>query len=219
MKITKLLIADDHNIVRQGIVNIIEEYSEFSVVAEAENGEGVIEKYEKFKPDIIVTDISMPKLTGLNAAKKILSSNVKARILFLTVHESEEYIYKAHQLGACGLLNKNILKGELISALRIISEGGKYFAGLSADELTAIVKRYGELSKSKSSDSSVLTEKEKEILLMIAKGFTSEEIAGKIFLSKRTVDAHRASIMAKLDLKSLPQLIKYAIEFSYSQGG
>ncbi|MFH1195201.1 MAG: response regulator transcription factor [bacterium] len=218
MKITRILIADDHNLVRQGVVNIIESYPEFSIVAEAEDGLSMIEKYNQFKPEIILSDISMPKLTGMAAAKQILETDKDVKIIFLTMYETDEYIYKAYKLGAYGLLNKNIIKGELIAALRQISSGKKCFAAHNDDELKVIIKRYEGISRTHKTDGSFdFSEREKDILLLIARGLTSEQIAENLCISKRTVDAHRSAIMAKLDFKKPPQLIKYAMEFSFSQ--
>ena len=218
MKTVRILLADDHNLVRQGIANIIESFPEYTIVAEAEDGELMVDKFEKFKPDIVISDISMPKLTGISAARRILEIDKNAKIIFLTMYESDEYIYKAYRLGAYGLLHKNIIKGELISALRMVCAGNKYFAGRHKDEIKSILKRYDEISKKgKLTDSPAFTDKEIEILTEIARGLTSEEIAAKLTISKRTIDGHRSSIMTKLSLKSLPQLIKYAMEFVYAR--
>lgn len=216
MKKIRLLVADDHNIVRQGIINILEEYSDMVVVAEADDGLSLKEKYLQFKPDIILSDISMPRVNGIEAIKSLLSDDPKAKVIFLTIYNSDEFIYETSRLGAHGLVGKDVLKGELINAIRTVSEGEKYFMGKSEDELNKINKRYEQLAiDNKESAVESLTHREIEILNFIAQGLSSEEIADRLFVSKRTVDKARSVLMEKLSIKSLPQLIRFAVEFYY----
>lgn len=216
MKKIRLLVADDHNIVRQGIINILEEYPDMIVVAEADDGQSLKEKYFQFKPDIILSDISMPRVNGIDAIKNLLIDDPNAKVIFLTIYNSDEFIYETSRLGAYGLVGKDVLKGELINSIRTVAGGEKYFMGKSDEELAAIKKRY-ELLTMENKDSNVesLTHREIEVLHFIAQGLTSEEIADKLFISKRTIDKVRSVLMEKLKIKSLPQLIRFAVEYSY----
>ena len=216
MKKVRILIADDHNIVRQSIVSLIETSPDMFVVAEAEDGQKIIEKYFQFKPDVVITDISMPRMSGMEAAEVLLSKDSSTKIIFLSIHNSDEYIYKSLKAGACGLIGKDILKGELIEAIRSVAEGEKYFSGKSEEELNSIVKRYDEISlKGTGSKIDLLNHREREVLKYISQGLTSEEIATKLYVSKRTVDVTRISIMDKLDIKTAHQLIRFAVEYAY----
>jgi len=186
------------------------------VVAEAEDGQKMIEKYFQFKPDVVITDISMPRMSGMEAAEVLLSKDSSTKIIFLSIHNSDEYIYKSLKAGACGLIGKDILKGELIEAIRSVAEGEKYFSGKSEEELNSIVKRYDEISlKGTGSKIDLLNHREREVLKYISQGLTSEEIATKLYVSKRTVDVTRISIMDKLDIKTAHQLIRFAVEYAY----
>ncbi len=216
MKKIRLLIADDHNIVRQGLVSILEEQKNFVIVAEAEDGETMYEKYFAFKPDVVLTDISMPKLNGIDASKKILANDKHAKIIFLTMHNSEEYIYKAIKIGVSGLITKDVIKGELIDAIETVAEGGTYFCKISEEGLKKIRNKFEKSNdKLEATNTSLLTEREKEILKYISQGFTSDEIAELLMLGRRSVDRIRSSIMEKLNIKTLPQLIRFAVELTY----
>ena len=212
----KILIADDHTILRQGLVGILEEYSDFCIVAEADNGQSLIDKYFAFHPDIVLTDIQMPRLSGVDAAQVILKTDPNAKILFLTMHFSDENIYKLYKLNASGLIPKEVIKNELVLALRTVASGNKYFQGKNVEELNDLVSKYSSSKQFDNSKDENLTPIEKKILLFIANGKTSQEIADLIHRSKRTVDSIRSSLMTKLDLHSLPKLIKFAIDYSFS---
>lgn len=216
LKKIRLLIADDHNIVRQGLISILEEQKNFVIVAEAEDGEAMYEKYFASNPDVVLTDISMPKLNGIDASKKILANDKHAKIIFLTMHNSEEYIYKAIKIGVSGLITKDVIKGELIDAIETVAEGGTYFCKISEDGLKNIKNKFEKSNDNiGKNNKSLLTDREKEILKYISQGFTSDEIAGILSVGRRTIDITRSSIMEKLNIKTLPQLIKFAVELTY----
>ena len=216
IKTIRILIADDHNVVRQGIINLIESNPELIIVAEAADGQTMIEKYSQSRPDVVVTDLNMPKMNGLEAGKIILSKDSSAKIIFLTINNTDEYIYEGLRIGAKGLIGKNILKGELIRAIQIVADGGTYFMGKSDDELALIKKQFDErdISGSKSLVDK-LDPREKQILNYLSMGLTSEEIAGKLFISKRTVELARSKMMEKLKIKSFHQMIRFAVEYSF----
>lgn len=218
MEKLRLLVAEDHHLVRQGIINILEDFHWITVIAEAESGDALMEKYFRFEPDIVLTDVKMPRRDGMQAARKILNKDKAAKIVFLTMFNTDETLYEAKRIGAKGLLPKDIMKGELLDALKIVGNGGEYFFGYSEEKIKEILDRF-ETTKNTSNKniSNNLTEREIEILELLADGLSSEEIADKLFLGKRTVDSHRGKIMSKLNLHSVPKLIKFAVE-NFSRG-
>jgi DNA-binding NarL/FixJ family response regulator len=213
MEKISLLIAEDHNLVREGLVNILKENDWIDIIFEAETGEELVNGYFANKPDIVLTDIKMPSIDGLTAAEKILKKDADAKILFLSMFSSKQYAYEVNQLGGKGLLPKNINKEELSLALKTVVEGGKYFSGFSEEDL---IKLEG-VSNSDQNGIDItikrkLSKRELEILNLIAEGCSSDEIAEKLFIARRTVDSHRRSIMDKLNIDSAPKLIKVAVE-------
>jgi len=207
----RILIADDHNILRQGLIDLLRNYEDIIVVAEASDGEELISKYEKFNPDIILSDIEMPKLSGLIAAKKILKSNPEARFLFLSMFNDEQYIAKIISIGGKGLLSKEIIKDELVLAIRTVHNGGEYYSGYKREEIDVILKRNIPMQKTGSND--LFTPREESVLLEIATGKSSEEIAESLNIGKRTVDSYRATLMEKLNITNASKLIVYAVEY------
>ncbi|MBI5730305.1 MAG: response regulator transcription factor [Ignavibacteriales bacterium] len=218
MQKIRLLLADDHNILRQGLIDILERYDDFCIVAEAEDGYNMINKYFAFNPDVVLCDIEMPGLNGIEAAQEILEKDKDAKIIFLSMHNSDEYIYKILQINASGLIPKEIIKNELVTSIRAVAGGEKYFMGKTIQEVEKIKVRFDNLKGiPDETDSLNLTALEKQILFLVAEGKTSQEISELLHKSKRTIDSQRASIMNKLNLETLPQLIKYAVQFSFSK--
>ncbi|MGE5354505.1 MAG: response regulator transcription factor [Acidobacteriota bacterium] len=214
----RIVVADDHSLFRSGIISLLEDAAEIFVVGEATDGGDLYEKYFELKPDVILVDISMPGVTGIEAMKKILARDPSAKALFLSMHEGEEYVYHILQSGGKGLISKNVMKGELVYAIKTVYTGKKYFGAYWTDErLEELRQKYsagdggGGISIQLAAAS--LTQREIEILRLIGEGYTSNEIAQKTELSKRTVDSHRIHLMSKLGIKSLPELIKYAIQY------
>ncbi|MDP3582296.1 MAG: response regulator transcription factor, partial [Ignavibacteria bacterium] len=163
----RLLIADDHTILRQGLVDILEKYDDICVVAEAEDGKSLVSKYFTFLPDVVLSDIEMPNLNGIEAAQEILKRHPAAKILFLSMYNSEEDFYKIYQAKALGLIPKEIIKNELVHAIRTVYNGDKYFLGKSETEIKAIITKYSTLSNSNFAEarSTTLTPTEKNVLL------------------------------------------------------
>ncbi len=218
MKKIRLLITEDHNLVRQGIENLLSQCDDISVVAEAEDGQTMINKYLDFKPDVVLCDIEMPRMDGLTAANRILTKDNKAKIIFLTIHNTEEYIYNAYKIGAVGLIPKIVLKDELIDSIRAVDSGKKYFIGKTEEDLKLLKKKYDAIETLRhDSEFSGLTRREKEILTYIGQGFSSSEIADKLQISKETVDSYRSVIMSKMGIETLPKLIRFALDFIYAQ--
>jgi len=209
----RVLLADDHSLFRDGIKSLLNNEKEVAIIGEAEDGKGLVRKYFELKPDVVVTDISMPNTSGPEAAKKILNKDEKAKILFLSQYTEDNYIYEVLKCKAFGLIGKNIVKNELLLAIDSVSIGKYYFVGKTDEELRAILTRFDNIRDKKGDvvlDS--LTSRENEVLRAIGDGLTRDEIAGKLKIKVRTIDAHRYTIMFKLGVKRLPELIKFAMD-------
>lgn len=213
----RLLIAEDHTIVRQGLVDILSKYDDICIVGEAENGKILVKKYDIVIPDVVLTDIEMPEMNGTEAAKKILSKHQEAKIIFLTMYNSDEYIYKTYKLGAWGLIPKEVIKNELVEAILSVYEGNKYFMGKSKEEIKAIIFKLEQHKNETEARALRLTPREKEILLILAQGKTSEQIAEILgSVTKRSIESHRSSMMQKLNFTNTVELIRFAVEYRYN---
>lgn len=216
IKNIRILICDDHALVRSGIIKLLEDERWIYIVGEAENGEDMIQKYVSLRPDLILADISMPVMSGIDAVKRIKQKYPEAIILFLSMLFDEQYIYCAIKVGASGLLSKNVSKDELLYALREVTSGRKYFGPLFNDKkISEIIKKYDSNTNLSLDTVGVkMTSREEEVLKYVSEGLMSEEIGGKMNLGKRNVDKVRTDIMQKFDLKSLPALISFAIHYT-----
>lgn len=214
IKKIRIIVADDHKLFRSGLISLLEDEKDFFIVGEADNGEELVGIYFALKPDVIVVDISMPFLNGVEALAEIKKKDKNVRALFVSMHDSEEYIYYAIKNGAYGLISKSIMKGELIYAIRAAYEGKQYFGSNWPEErIRELINRFEFLTGKNEEEEHNLSPREKAILIGIGEGLTSSEIAEKVRLSKRTVDAHRTHIMRKLQVTSLSELMKYALKF------
>lgn len=213
MKKIRILIADDHNIVRTGLKLLLRSAKDFSIVGEASNGEEVLSLVRKCNPDVAILDISMPKLNGIEATRRIRQDDSSTKILILTIYENEEYVYQMLHAGANGYVLKNANKEELLNAVRTVAAGDRFFSpGISDLMIDEFIKRAGQQEKKKDKGNDTLTKREEEILRYIAGGLTNLQIAEKLFLSVRTVDTHRTNLMHKLDIHDTAGLVRYAIE-------
>lgn len=214
-KTIRIIICDDHSLVRSGIAKLLEGEKWIYLVGEAENGEEMIKKYESLRPDLVLADISMPVLSGLEAVKEIKMKYPESKILMLTMLIDEQYIYWAFKVGASGFISKNVSSGELIYAIKEIASGRNYFGPLYDEKkLKEIIKKYDNKMNSVSNTLGKLTLREEEVLKYISQGLMSGEIAEKMSLGKRTVDKLRTNIMQKYNLKSLPALISFAVHYT-----
>lgn len=206
-----VLIADDHHIVREGIVLLLQQEPDFTVVGQAADGEEAVAKILKLRPDVVILDISMPKLNGIEVAQKIAAEGFTGKVLILTQYDKEEYVRKAIQTGASGYLLKDSIKDDVISAIRQIMAGETYFSP-SISKL--LVDEYFDQLKRRQIQKTIpeLTPRETEVLQLIAEGYSSKQIADKLFLSIRTVDFHRANINQKLNVHDIAGLTRYAIK-------
>ncbi len=206
----RVLIADDHVIVREGLRALLETQPDIEIVGEAANGEEAINKTSELQPDIVLMDITMPVMNGLEATRQIKQNNPDVKILVLTMHEGDEYFFKFLDTGASGYFVKGGSSSELISALHTVSQGDVFLYPTMAKKLlTDYLQRVKAGSGKEIYDG--LTKREREVLKLIAEGYTNSEIAERLVLSPTTVQTHRAHIMAKLGLRSRTELIKYAL--------
>ena len=210
----KILIADDHALFRKGMIRILSELPQVFVVGEAENGEELINKYFEVCPDIILVDIAMPVMNGPAAVSKILEKDPNAKALFLSMYDSEEYIYRIIQCGGKGLISKNIVEGELSYALELVYNGERYFrGGWDNKKLKELVENYESRRAEVNENSKGINFREEQILKFINDGLSSREMAEKLNISKKTIDFYRSSLMKKFDLKNTTDLIRFAIKY------
>lgn len=206
----RILIVDDHVIVREGLRAILEAQPDIEVVEEAAEGLEAVNKTQELRPDIVIMDITLPGMSGLEATRLIKKQNAESKILALTMHESDEYLFQMLDAGASGYFVKGGSSKELIGALRAVWRGDVFLYPSMAKKL---LKDYLERVRAGQDKESYdgLTEREREVIRLIAEGRTNQEIAELLVLSPSTVQTHRAHIMAKLGLHSRTDLVKYAI--------
>lgn len=202
----KILIADDHKILRDGLVNVIEKNPNLKVVGEATNGREAIKLCATLEPDVVIMDVAMEGLNGVEATRQISQDFPKSKVIALSMHSNKRFILGMFKAGAYGYLLKDCDSSELIKAVKTVAENKKY---ISQHISGAIVE---ELISPADNDESKLSQREKEILQLISEGRSSKEIAETLFLSSKTVDSHRKNIMDKLELFTIPDLTKYAIK-------
>jgi DNA-binding NarL/FixJ family response regulator len=207
----KIIIAEDQTLVRQGLRSLLDSEAELKVVAEARNGLEAIRFAKKHKPDLILLDLAMPKLSGISALNEIKRQLPRVKILALTFHTSEEYILEAFKSGADGYCLKNDTHAELLSAISHVLFGKVYLSPLISDK---VLKGYLEKRQNNIPDTSLekLTQREKEVLKLVGESYTSPEIGDILCISAKTVNKHRSNIMNKLNLHSASALTAYAIE-------
>lgn len=209
MSIIKILIADDHRIVREGIRTLLANEPDIKVIAEAENGREAIKLASQHKPDITIMDIGMPELNGIEAIIHIRHQIPSARIIALSMHSEHDFIWKAFKAGAYAYLLKDCAAAELVNAIHQVNSGKKY---ISEDISDVILQDFVEHKWHEPDEFYIpLSEREKEVLQLLSEGKPAKEIAEILFISHKTVESHRKNIMEKLQLFSLPELTKYAI--------
>jgi two-component system response regulator NreC len=205
----KILLADDHQLVRQGLRALLEKEGGFEVVGEAENGRDAVSKAIETKPDIVLLDVAMPDLNGLEAAKQIKSKLPEVKVIALSAHESSNYVLGMIKSGASGYILKDVAFKEVSDAIRMVLAGDFYLSQKVAGAVVdGFLKRGAAAGKQALTG---LTEREREVLQLLAEGFSTKEIAEKLFVSVKTVEVHRWKLMKKLGLKNLAELIKFAV--------
>jgi two-component system response regulator NreC len=206
-----LILADDHAVVRSGIRMLLEAQPDIEIVAEAETGKDAVSLVRSLRPDVIVMDIQMPDMNGIEATKQIKISNPDTAVLALTMHEDDQYFFEMLHAGASGYVPKRAAPDELVTAIRTVGRGDVF---LYPSLTTRLVRDY--LNRAESGEQPLLyndlTPREREVLTLIAEGLSNQEIAERLVISVKTVDRHRENIMRKLNMHSRIDLVKYAIK-------
>ena len=210
MSTIRVLLADDHTILREGIRALIEDQGDMEVVGEAENGQATVKMVAQLLPDVVVMDIAMPLLNGLEATRQIRRDFPQVKVLILTMHENEEYIRQVLTAGALGYVLKDAAARDLLGAIRTVYQGEAVLSPAITRLVIEDYLRWGDIRPEDTTNG--LTAREREVLQLIAEGYTSKEIAGILSLSVKTVQSHRTNLMNKLDLHDRGELIKYAIQ-------
>ena len=205
----RILLADDHTLVRAGLCRVLEAEPDLAVVAEAADGAEAVELARTTAPDLAVLDVSMPRMTGLQAAREISRRAPDIRILMLSMHDNEQYFFSALQAGASGYVLKSAADEDLVAAVRSAMRGEPFlYAGVASTLVRDFLDR---LRRGERMPDAVLTEREDEVVKLIAEGHSSKEIAATLVISVRTVERHRANVLAKLGMRDRTELTRYAI--------
>jgi two-component system response regulator NreC len=210
----KIILADDHAIVRHGLSKSFQQETNIEVVGQAKDGHSTIELVGELSPDVVVMDIGMPDLNGIEATRRITKDYPKVKVVGLSMHSSDKYIREMFRAGASGYLLKNCPFEELVEAIRTIVSGKTYISPSIGD---MIIKEYASKSDKEKSAFSILSQREREVLQLFAEGKTTKQIGRRLHISPKTVEAHRLRIMNKLDIDNVAQLTKYAIQEGLTQ--
>jgi len=208
---SKIVLAEDHTILREGLKSLLSSSQDFEVIGEAADGREAIRSVEKLKPDLILIDLSMPRMNGMEAIREIRRVSKEVKILVLTVHKSEEYVLATFKAGADGYVLKDATHQELLMAIKSVLKGRNY---ISPEISEKVLEGYLEGRKRLKSQTSweTLTPREREILKLIAEGYKNKEIAEELCISVKTVEKHRSNLMEKLNLHNAQALTAFAIE-------
>jgi len=206
---TRILLADDHALVRRGVRLILDNESDLTVIAEAADGAEAIDKARTDQPDLAILDVAMPRLTGLQAARELSRLLPDLRILILTMYDSEQYFFEALKAGASGYVLKSVADRDLVEACRAAMRGEPF---IYPGAVTALIRNYLEWAREGDNiPAKAITDREEEILKLVAEGHSSKQIADMLFISFKTVERHRANLLQKLGLRDRLELTRYAI--------
>lgn len=208
----RILIAEDHQLVREGIRALLEKAGDIKIVGEASNGKEAVDMVQELKPDVLVMDIMMPRLNGIQAAEQLFNLKNTTYILLLSMYSDPGFVQKALQFGVKGYVLKSSVSDELLTAVRNVA-GGKLFLSPSVADVVKSRPTHADASKKDNDPLSVLSPREKEILKLIAEEHTSVEIGEILFISDKTVEKHRTRIMEKLNVRNLAGLVRLAIKY------
>jgi DNA-binding NarL/FixJ family response regulator len=206
--VTRILIADDHAIVRSGLRKVLDAKADLEVVAEAEDGAEAVEKALEGDVDLVILDVSMPRMTGIQAAAELHRRRPELKTLMLSMHDSEQFLFEALKAGASGYVLKSGADTDIVEAVRAAMRGDSY---LYPSAVTSLVRDYVEHGGRGEEEFDVLTPRELEVLKLIAEAYTSKQIADALFISIKTVDRHRQNILDKLGMRDRVELTRYAI--------
>jgi two-component system, NarL family, response regulator NreC len=207
---TTVMLADDHQIVRQGLRAILNAVPEFQLVGEASDGLEAVRLAERLRPDVLVLDLSMPGLDGLEVARQVTKRPPRPRVVVLSMYSDEAYVHKALQAGATAYVLKDAGAEQLVQAIRAAARGQRYFSPpLTADDVEAYLRR---VENPAEDPKDALTSREREVLHLTVEGHSGTDIAERLFISPRTVETHRANLMRKLGVRNQKELVRFAIE-------
>jgi DNA-binding NarL/FixJ family response regulator len=207
----RVFLADDHGVVREGLRAMLEVQEDITVVGEAANGREAVRLTQKLDPDVVLMDIAMPELNGIEAANQIRETCASTRVVILSMHASSEHIYRALQAGALGYVLKESVGNEVANAVRVVHSGRRYLSQQIAEVMIADYVHQRQTTPAKS-PLERLSPREKEILQLVVEGKSSAEIADIIYVSKKTVETYRSRLMKKLDISDIPSLVRFAIQ-------
>jgi len=213
----KLLLVDDHALIREGLRMVLAAQPDIEVVGEAADGRQAVELVRQLRPCIVLMDVTMPGMNGIDATRAIVDMDLGVRVLGLTVHENPEYFFRMLAAGASGYVLKGATSGELVGAIRAVFQGGVFMSVGMASQMVGEYLHYRDKALKAGEDG--LTAREAEVLQLIAEGRTNQEVAETLHLSIYTVQTHRANIMRKLGLENRQQLMKYALRKGYVDPG
>jgi DNA-binding NarL/FixJ family response regulator len=207
----KVLLADDHSLLRQGVRQILELERDIEIVGEASDGEEALELIKETNPDVILLDVNMPKLNGVEVARKIKEQRINVGIIVLTIHQDREYLFELVKIGISGYLLKDIDSNSLIKAIRVVHQGESY---LHPEMTTYLLKEFNRLNQSYKNniEQNPLTAREQEVLQMIAQGKSNREIAKGLFISEKTVKNHLSNVFRKLEVNDRTQAVLYGLK-------
>jgi DNA-binding NarL/FixJ family response regulator len=205
---TTIVLADDHIVVRQGIRKLLEARDDFRVVGEASDGEEAVKLVAEKKPDVALMDLWMPRLSGIDATRRIGKRGLATKVLVLSMHESRAYVEEVLRAGAAGYIVKNAAADDLIEAIDTVCDGVSYLSPAITQQVVDAIARP---ATSTPSGLGVLTDREREVLQLIAEGLSSKEIAAMLGVSLKTIDSHRSNLMEKLDIHKVSGLVRFAI--------
>ncbi|MGA2243036.1 MAG: response regulator transcription factor [Verrucomicrobiota bacterium] len=209
MKRLRILLADDHKIIRDGLKLLVNDQPDMHVVGEAGNGREVLEKARELKPNVVVMDLSMPEMNGLQATARLKEERPEIKVVALTVHEDESYLRQLCQAGAAGYVLKRSAGDELIQAIRTVAKGGLFFDATLANK--ALAGQRAPSTIKGETHTAELSEREKDVLIQLAWGFSNKEIAAKLRISVKTVETYKVRIGEKLGLRSRSDIVQYAM--------
>lgn len=209
----KLIIAEDHHLVRQGLRALLEAQSNLQIVGEAENGAQAIRLAEQYSPDVMIVDLMMPGLNGLEVARSVRQRASQIKVIILSMHDNEAYVAEALSTGAAGYVLKQSSAADLVEAIQTVMAGRRYLSPMLSERALEAYTQYIQQVKDTSQDPyDMLTPREREVLHLAAEGYTNAEIAQRLLISPRTVEVHRANMMRKLGLRNQTDLIRFAMQ-------
>jgi two-component system response regulator NreC len=210
MQKIRVLVTDDHTIVRDGICALLALAADIEVVGEAANGKEALEKVKELSPDVVLMDVAMPIMGGLEATRRICRGFPRAKVLALTQHDDKEYVFPAIEAGACGFITKTAASSELTWGIRAVYRGESF---VSPSVARLLVEEYQQEAhwRDRHDPYERLTDRERDVFKLMAEGYTTQEIANMLIISPKTVEGHKTNLMAKLDIHNRTDLIKYAL--------